>query len=517
AVLAELSLQRGTYFDRKTAVRIGKGLGARYALAGSIQQLEPRMRIDARLIDIETGKVVLATKVAGKSGEVFELEQKLVAALAAKIRRKFKPGTSARRVDVDTVVAYSRAIDQADRGKLEQAKKGMDRVMRRAPTFALARVRRAELIKRFEDRQKQRAGAMTAEMTAVYRRANSYLAAHQLAKLTKKQAILYMAHRAHRGFYLGTELARHLELQGEFGGGLAVIDPADNKARKLLAAYLDNLDKGVAEYLLYQKRFGGKKQVFANWQLDAKGFKQARAAGFDGVPHQVLDMGDSAWAKAVLTGEIYTGHTGHQIVYVAPAPVHLLPKRSKAMWSRLGKAKKRLAGHKGEHYATHSIGGIADAEAQYWIWRGEVGKAVNALQARIDAFGPGHWATTAERKIHGLLGIKGQKNRSMSKREGYRRGLKGCDAKSIDYGSKPEMVARMRLRGLHGIRSVVKEVERACKKDPAVNMAAYRDAMYLAADLKSCREFERWRKKVAAGLKEPSFGTRRGRAAGCNR
>jgi TolB-like protein len=517
AVLAELKLQRSKYFDPRTAVRVGKGLGARYALAGSIQALTPRVRIDVRLVDVATGKVVLTSKATGKQGELFEVEQKLVAALAAKIRRRFSPGSSARKVDVDTVIAYSRALDQADRGQLERAKKTMDRVMRQAPTFALARVRRAELIRRHEARKQQRAGEMTAEMRAVFERANAYLGSHRLAKLSKADAILYMAHRAQRGFYLGTALARHLKLYGQYGGGLGALEPGDRRGKKLLADYLDNLEAGIREFQLFQKRFAGNEHIFANWRVGDAEYRKLRRAGFDGVPHQVLDMGDGAWAKAVLNGEIYTGHSQHQIIYVAPVPVHLWSKRSKATWSRLRAAKKRLQAHKGQHYATHSLGAIADAEAQYWIWRGDVGKAVSALQARIDAFGPGHWATVAEGQIQELLGIKGKKHRQLGKRELYRRGLPGCDARSIDRGGKAEMSARLRLRGLAGLRSVVNEVERACKKDPVVKMAAYRDAMYLSADVKRCREFEHWRGKVAAGLKEPSFGTRRGRAAGCNR
>ena len=58
ALLTELKLQRTKYFDAKTAQRIGKGVGARFAVAGSFTWLAPEMRIDVRVIEIANGRVV---------------------------------------------------------------------------------------------------------------------------------------------------------------------------------------------------------------------------------------------------------------------------------------------------------------------------------------------------------------------------------------------------------------------------------------------------------------------------
>jgi hypothetical protein len=44
--------------DRETAVKIGKLVGARYVIAGTFIDLYGDFRIDARIIDVETGEII---------------------------------------------------------------------------------------------------------------------------------------------------------------------------------------------------------------------------------------------------------------------------------------------------------------------------------------------------------------------------------------------------------------------------------------------------------------------------
>jgi TolB-like protein len=48
----ELKLQRSKFFDPSTAQQLGKGIGARYAVTGALAAIEPRMRIDVRVIEV---------------------------------------------------------------------------------------------------------------------------------------------------------------------------------------------------------------------------------------------------------------------------------------------------------------------------------------------------------------------------------------------------------------------------------------------------------------------------------
>ena len=59
SLLDESKLQRSRFFDKKTAVKIGKGLGASHVVSGSFTMVKERMRIDVRFIEIKISKVVL--------------------------------------------------------------------------------------------------------------------------------------------------------------------------------------------------------------------------------------------------------------------------------------------------------------------------------------------------------------------------------------------------------------------------------------------------------------------------
>src|SRR6185436_20368074 len=77
-VIGELKLQQGKLFDPKTAQKLGKLLGATHAVAGSLYKADPELRIDLRLVEVATGKVLLGQQVVGAPSALFELEQKLV-------------------------------------------------------------------------------------------------------------------------------------------------------------------------------------------------------------------------------------------------------------------------------------------------------------------------------------------------------------------------------------------------------------------------------------------------------
>jgi TolB-like protein len=83
SVIEEQKLQQSSMFDPATAVKAGKLLGAEYLLTGAFSAVDPQMRIDTRVIRVETGEVVRTSKVQGKSDDFFSLQQKLAKELVA--------------------------------------------------------------------------------------------------------------------------------------------------------------------------------------------------------------------------------------------------------------------------------------------------------------------------------------------------------------------------------------------------------------------------------------------------
>ena len=84
SLLSEIKLGSSKFFDPSTAQKLGAGLGADIILTGAFLSIEPDMRIDARLIEVETGKIIKSNKVLGKSSDFFILESQLVKMLIAK-------------------------------------------------------------------------------------------------------------------------------------------------------------------------------------------------------------------------------------------------------------------------------------------------------------------------------------------------------------------------------------------------------------------------------------------------
>lgn len=153
AVLAELELQKSRKIDPRTAAKIGKLLGAKYLVLGSYFELMGTLRTDARVVDVETGRVIRSFGVHGKPEDFLELEQKLGAsvgeALTAQADVKPQPEevrcTAAatrpkapKRLAMETAIRYSQALDAKDGGDVTGAKKELEAVVAEQPDFQLA-------------------------------------------------------------------------------------------------------------------------------------------------------------------------------------------------------------------------------------------------------------------------------------------------------------------------------------------------------------------------------------------
>lgn len=141
ALLKEISLQRGKYFDPATAQQLGRGLGAQFALGGSIFFKNDQLRLDARLIRVETAEVVRSAEVSGEADRVFTLEKKLVAALGlatpedAKALQQAGQADPAHAVPLEGILAYGRGLQLGDAGAYTEAAQVLKAVVAKSPGF----------------------------------------------------------------------------------------------------------------------------------------------------------------------------------------------------------------------------------------------------------------------------------------------------------------------------------------------------------------------------------------------
>jgi TolB-like protein len=155
-IMGELELQASSFVDPKTAVKVGKGLGAEYVLTGAFLAIEPDMRIDARIINVSTGKVVQAQAVTGPVDEFFLLEKELATEIISELDVTVSARESARMgrpatENFDAFVAYSAGLEALDRGELEQARTQLADALEHDDRFALA----TDHLDRLQDRLRQ--------------------------------------------------------------------------------------------------------------------------------------------------------------------------------------------------------------------------------------------------------------------------------------------------------------------------------------------------------------------------
>jgi len=163
-ISGELQLQQSKMVDPATAASLGKLVGAQYVVTGAITALDPRVRLDTRVVRVETGQIVKTAEVTGEQKKFFELQQKLSKALIRGLDVALSPEDSARlekqqqdeRIDDLTVqLHYSQALDLFDRKQYVEAAAKMAGVVKEAPGSSLVRT----TYKVMADRAKQEARA----------------------------------------------------------------------------------------------------------------------------------------------------------------------------------------------------------------------------------------------------------------------------------------------------------------------------------------------------------------------
>ena len=100
----------------RVLLEVVRELGADYVLAGAFQQLGDRLRITARLIDVQSETAVEAFKVDGRQGDLFELQDRLTREVRGAVRRMLGGGPGTRTASNG---AEARESDHSGNGERE--------------------------------------------------------------------------------------------------------------------------------------------------------------------------------------------------------------------------------------------------------------------------------------------------------------------------------------------------------------------------------------------------------------
>lgn len=124
-LLDELDMQQEEgRVDQATAVRAGKLLGATSVLFGSFMNYRNEMRINARLVKVETGEILMTEQVAGKDKDFFELAEQLSLKVAQGINVTLQESAIGERTDtrsLDAMLSYSEGLNLLEKEDYQAA------------------------------------------------------------------------------------------------------------------------------------------------------------------------------------------------------------------------------------------------------------------------------------------------------------------------------------------------------------------------------------------------------------
>ncbi len=123
SLLKEIALGQSGTVDEVTAVRAGNMLGAQTIAFGSFIVLGKKVRIDTRIIRVETSELIMAESIEGNSDDFMNLERELAKKIADSLKVVFQPESATSESDINAALYFSRGLDALDRGDKEEAKR----------------------------------------------------------------------------------------------------------------------------------------------------------------------------------------------------------------------------------------------------------------------------------------------------------------------------------------------------------------------------------------------------------
>jgi len=143
-ILGELDLSGSSFIDPEAALALGRGLAARYVMAGGYAIVGAEMRIDARVFDVESGAVLVAERVLGPKEAFFDLQKDLVDLLIRTLGVELAPTErrQLRRTATESFLAfthYSRGLAARDAGDEAAARAAFQAALNADPGYAAAR------------------------------------------------------------------------------------------------------------------------------------------------------------------------------------------------------------------------------------------------------------------------------------------------------------------------------------------------------------------------------------------
>lgn len=458
-VIDELSLQKTKLFDPKTTVKVGKLIGATHAVTGAFHSFEPQLRIDVRLVEIASGKVVLSESVTGTKEKFFDLEQDLARRFLAKLDAQLSGSARTGSVDFASLVAYSKGLQLKDQGSLEEASRAFADVAARSPQFALASRRQAELLSALEVLAQRRSDALLSYSDELLKNADAFLDTHDPAKVKAANAKAYLAYRLVRGAYAMLLIETRL---GK-GSPRCPLDGKGDEVTGLMRSYFANQEQLNAELELLPK---GTTPA-----LPAADLSRARALG---LPE--LSVPDALeGARFVLEGK-----AGAFSVW---PPLAKLDMRA---CDAAAASAERIASQREGEQAVEAL----DLKARGLLIAGRNNEAADTWRSALERFPASRRYRELEGRVKDAAGLTPSSKQRLEDQQWFDRARSACRQDELQRAGPYFGKQRAVTEGLNGWRRTVAELEQTCGAHPGLG-ALYTAAARAAVQAGDCGSYDK--------------------------
>jgi TolB-like protein len=145
-IMAEIALGQSGAVDESSAPKVGRLLGASVLMLGSfMRDMSDEIRIDTRLVEVESGRVLKAEEVSGNAKKIFKLTKKLSFKMAEDLNVQVSKDEKKRientdQVAFDALMEYSQGLELLDKGDKAGAAKKFEQAVALDKNFERAKL-----------------------------------------------------------------------------------------------------------------------------------------------------------------------------------------------------------------------------------------------------------------------------------------------------------------------------------------------------------------------------------------
>lgn len=481
SLVGELKLQKSKYFDASTAKKIGQMVGARYAVTGAFAAFEPELRLDVRLLEVETSKVVASQSVRGAKEKLFDLEAELVKKFLTGLKATLPAagGRAAGQGDFNAALSFSQGLDLADSGDLKEASTKLASAVRDAPDFTLAKARYKQLLERLRAAGKKREGALSEEEKDLVKGMGEAIEKHAGRVLQGTAVETYFCYRAMRSAYLLWKLEQAAgPASGPLGYRAATRASRAEVARWAKDFYENEvalIDDAVKNHGTLQYENHALSCPMALHRAGSKDFYRLKPLG---IPWYAMPGVHPAERTARLTefavnGSYRRAHFDEDAaelpeVKVLPTLLTLEPALGPKLLKQLDVATKHLALPMSRSLESETLK-LEGARAALLLRLERREEAIASLQSFLEKFPKSHVYKAVEALVEGLLGVSEKAAKQSD-------AIAACRADSR--ALREELDRRFDANGSAAAKELIGKIADDCAlKKAAVSVAAWNAAV----------------------------------------